>query len=113
MLTASNNASKDVHDALAHHGISSTILTTAKQTGTDPVVLTMHTSKGMEFSRVVLFDMSDGSFPSAWASKGLAPEDRADQELRERSLLYVASSRARDELVVLWKGRASSLLASA
>ncbi|WP_139416176.1 3'-5' exonuclease [Agromyces laixinhei] len=110
VLTASNNASKDVHDALAHHDIHSTILTTAKQTGTDPVVLTMHTSKGMEFSRVVLFDMSDGSFPSAWASRGLAPEDRADQELRERSLLYVASSRARDELVVLWNGRPSELL---
>lgn len=113
VLTASNNGSKDVHDALAHHDIRSTILTSAKQTGTDPVVLTMHTSKGMEFSRVILFDMSDGSFPSAWASKGLAPEDRADQALRERSLLYVASSRARDELVVLWKGRPSSLLASA
>lgn len=110
VLTASNNASKDVHDALAHNDIRSTILTSAKQTGTDPVVLTMHTSKGMEFSRVILFDMSDGSFPSAWASKGLAPEDRADQELRERSLLYVASSRARDELIVLWKGRPSGLL---
>lgn len=110
VLTSSNNASKDVHDALEHHGIASTILTSAKQTGTDPVVLTMHTSKGMEFSRVVLFDMSDGSFPSTWALKGVAPEDRADVELRERSLLYVASSRARDELVVLWKGRPSAFL---
>lgn len=37
-------------------------------------------------------------------------EERADAELRERSLLYVAASRARDELVVTWSGRASALL---
>lgn len=29
---------------------------------------------------------------------------------RERSLLYVAASRARDELVVTWSGRRSELL---
>ncbi|KQM81288.1 3'-5' exonuclease [Agromyces sp. Leaf222] len=110
VLTTSNNAAKDVHDALDHHGIASTILSTAKQVGDRPVILTMHTAKGMEFSRVILFDISEGSFPTSWSLKGVAAEDRADVMLRERSLLYVAASRARDELVVTWKGKPSELL---
>ena len=32
--------------------------------------------------------------------------------LRERSLLYVAASRARDALVVTWSGERSALLGS-
>jgi hypothetical protein len=110
ILTASNNASKDVFDILEHHGVRSTLLNSAKQAGTHPVILTMFNSKGLEFSRVVLFDISDGSFPPQWSLKGVAPEDRADVLLRERSLLYVAASRARDELVVTWKGQPSALL---
>ena len=110
VLTGSNNASKDVHDALAHHGVPSTILNSAKQSGSDPVILTMHTSKGMEFSRVILFDISDGTFPSPWSLRGVSPEDRPDVILREKSLLYVAASRARDELVVTWSGEPSELL---
>ena len=37
-------------------------------------------------------------------------EDKADALLRERSLLYVAASRARDELVVTWSGDPSGLM---
>jgi superfamily I DNA/RNA helicase len=36
--------------------------------------------------------------------------DRADGELRERSLLYVAATRARDESAISWNGRRSDLL---
>ncbi|GAA1830308.1 UvrD-helicase domain-containing protein [Agromyces salentinus] len=110
VLTTSNNAAKDVHDALDHHGVASTILTNAKQSGDRPVILTMHIAKGLEFSRVILFDISEGSFPTPWSLKGVAAEDRDDVMLRERSLLYVAASRARDELVVTWKGKPSELL---
>jgi superfamily I DNA/RNA helicase len=39
-----------------------------------------------------------------------APEDRPDVLLRERSLLYVAASRARDQLLVTWAGQPSELL---
>lgn len=52
-------------------------------------------ASGMEFSRVVLFDVSDGSFPPAWAYKGLPGEEWADKDKQFRSLLYVAASRAR------------------
>ncbi len=74
-------------------------------------VMTMHSAKGLEFSRVVLFDISEGVVPNKMALQHTAPDERADAELRERSLLYVAASRARDELVVSWQGAPSPLLA--
>jgi superfamily I DNA/RNA helicase len=113
VLARSNNRAKHVQDALAQHGISAELLTNAKSHLTRPVVLTMHTAKGMEFSRVVLFDASEGSIPLPWALQEYAPEEMDDALLRERSLLYVAASRARDELVVSWKGAPSSLLLQA
>lgn len=75
-----------------------------------PLVMTMHRAKGMEFSRVVLFDVSEDSIPAGYAVGRLSEGDREDALLRERSLLYVAASRARDELVVVWRGRPSALL---
>jgi superfamily I DNA/RNA helicase len=110
ILARTNNRAKNVQDALAQHGISAELLTSAKSHLTRPVVLTMHTAKGMEFSRVVLFDVSEGAIPLPWALQEYAPEEVGDALLRERSLLYVAASRARDELVVSWKGAPSSLI---
>lgn len=76
-----------------------------------PVTLTMHKSKGQEFSRVIIFDVSEGTIPANWALQGLPEEEVADAKLRERSLLYVASSRARDGLVLVWIGAPSEFLA--
>lgn len=110
ILAASNNAAKKVQQGLAQRGVSVALLTQPRVTGGQPVVMTMHTAKGMEFSRVVLFDVSDGSFPPPWAYKGVPEEDKPDKDKQFRSLLYVAASRARDELVVTWKGAPSALL---
>lgn len=75
-----------------------------------PQLVTMHSAKGLEFSRVILFDVSDGSVPQPIALQGLTGTDLEDAILRERSLLYVAATRARDELVVTWAGKRSPLL---
>jgi len=67
-----------------------------------PAVMTMHRAKGMEFSKVVLAGI--GASLSATGTARLDAMDeaeRADAELRERSLVYVATTRARDELVVV------------
>ena len=76
-----------------------------------PVVMTMHRAKGTEFARVLLFGISAGSVPMPLREYAMSDEDLADALLRERSLLYVAASRARDELVVTWSGEPSGLLA--
>lgn len=110
VLASSNTAAKKVQQGLAQRDISVALLTQPRVTGGQPVVMTMHMAKGMEFSRVVLFDVSDGSFPPPWAYKGVPEEDRPDLDKQFRSLLYVAASRARDELVVTWKGSPSGLL---
>lgn len=110
VLARSNDRAASVRDALNRRGIPANHIKSAQAGGDRVVTLTMHTAKGMEFSRVVLFDVSDGVVPNAWVLEKASPEEREDVMLRERSLLYVAASRARDALVVTWNGKPSPLL---
>jgi superfamily I DNA/RNA helicase len=64
----------------------------------------------MEFSRVVLAGIDADHVPSQAAIRTAPEEEKAEAELRERSLLYVAAGRARGELVVTWSGEPSALL---
>jgi superfamily I DNA/RNA helicase len=75
-----------------------------------PVVMTMHRAKGMEFARVLIFGVDSSALPAQFALKNVAVADRADILQREKSLLYVAATRARDDLVLLWAGDPSELL---
>ena len=69
---------------------------------------TMHRVKGLEFERVVIASMNEGLIPlsAAIAGKG---DDAARQsaETEERSLVYVAATRAKKELLVLSYGSPS------
>lgn len=75
-----------------------------------PQVMTMHRSKGMEFAKVVLVGVGAKNLPRQYQIESLPEGDRADALQRERSLLYVAATRARDELVVIYAGDPSDLL---
>lgn len=75
-----------------------------------PLVMTMHRAKGLEFTHVLLFDVQEGAIPRALKDYDASPEDKADAMLRERSLLYVAATRARDLVAVSWHGRVTPLL---
>ena len=61
----------------------------------------MHRAKGLEFSKVVL--VGRGAWPNHLRDrmKGWDPSLQEESDLSERSLTYVAMTRARDELVVL------------
>lgn len=74
-----------------------------------PVAMTMHRAKGSEFAKVLLFGISKDSIPINLRDFSYSDDELKDALLRERSLLYVAASRARDELVVTWNGEASEL----
>ena len=76
----------------------------------EPVVMTMHRAKGTEFSNVVLFGLGAKSMPPSLKAYEYSEIDFQEAVARERSLLYVAASRARDELVVTWSGEPSDLL---
>lgn len=94
---------------LDDRGIRTDFLGDASKSGT-PQLVTMHGAKGLEFSRVILFDVSEGTLPLPIALHGLTGSDLEDAILRERSLLYVAATRARDELVITWAGSPSKLV---
>ena len=73
---------------------------------------TMYRFKGLEFQRVFLTSVGEGQVPHQRIEQyRLANPDRYRQEeQRARSLVFVAATRARDELVVSWSGRASRFL---
>jgi superfamily I DNA/RNA helicase len=75
-----------------------------------PVAMTMHRAKGTEFSKVLLFGIDQGAIPRPLRDEQYADDAWADALLRERSLLYVAATRARDELALSWSGDPSQLL---
>ena len=56
------------------------------------VLSTVHSAKGMEWDTVYVLNVIDGSFPSEFATS------RAELVEEERRLLYVAMTRARNEL---------------
>jgi superfamily I DNA/RNA helicase len=77
-----------------------------------PVVMTMHRAKGTEFSKVLLFGVNQGAIPRPLREEQYAEDAWADAMLRERSLLYVAATRARDELALSWSGEPSQLMSA-
>jgi superfamily I DNA/RNA helicase len=62
---------------------------------------TMHAAKGMEFRAVVVMACDDDVIPSQERVESVADEsDLAEVYNTERHLLYVACTRARDQLLV-------------
>ncbi|MFC6013016.1 3'-5' exonuclease [Nocardia lasii] len=96
--------------ALGERGITAEILDDTVPPENHVAVLTMHRSKGLEFRCVVLAGIDNEHVPSRPSVRGVPIEEREEAERRERSLLYVAASRARDQLVVTWSGQISTLL---
>ena len=109
VLTRSQDDRDRFVRGLGERGVDARALDKSVSTG-HPQVLTMHRAKGLEFSRVILAGVDEKHLPSPAALKSVPDEEQNEAYLRERSLLYVAASRARDELVVTWSGNRSELL---
>ena len=72
---------------------------------------TMHRAKGLEFRAVAVVHATDGLLPLRAAVHGASDEHQRDEAIRlDRRLLYVAMTRARDELLVSWHGTPSRFL---
>ena len=65
---------------------------------------TMHTSKGLEFMRVILPQFYQGMIPQNWALK--------DEEIlmRQRNVAYVAMTRAMHQLTIVYNGYRSQFI---
>jgi superfamily I DNA/RNA helicase len=102
---------KVIEDALGRVGI------TSSEIGADGGhagvrISTMHSSKGLEFERLAVVAVNADNLPNPAATTPASedPGQHALDVLRERCLLYVACTRARDELVVTSSGAPSPLL---
>jgi superfamily I DNA/RNA helicase len=113
VLTRSQDERDRFVRGLGERGVAARAVDKNAPTPGQPLVMTMHRAKGMEFSRVVLAGADEKHVPLPASLRNVPEEERAEALLRERSLLYVASSRARDALVVTWSGKRSELLGAA
>lgn len=116
VVARTNKLLDRIKDALANEGIDAHRLSDETEAPDGRVVLgTMHRVKGGEFRAVILTDISKGQVPLTSKAGAVTPEaqdptrHRLDIQ-RERSLLYVAASRARDQLRVHWNGSPSPFL---
>lgn len=99
-----------VVNGLAERGVQARNVGTEAVRPGQPVVMTMHRSKGTEFGRVLLFGLREGAIPAIAKDQEYDESARTDAELRERSLLYVAATRARDVLAITYSGDPSPLV---
>lgn len=89
-------------------GIPTFLIEQEPESATEPPgvrLATMHRMKGLEFPRVLLESVQDGTVPLMRMSGALTDQ----QTLQERCLFYVACTRARDELVITGYGEPSEL----
>lgn len=102
---------KPTQEALTRRGVVWRGLSEANASGV--VVDTMHSSKGLEFARLAVVGVNADALPLpvAVTPESDDPAQHARDVLRERCLLYVACTRARDELLVTGAGAPSPLLA--
>ena len=109
VLTRTNQRGEEIARQLAEHDVA---VSAGRRTSQErPVaVMTMHNAEGLEFTHVILLDVNAEALPQRYLFKGLAPAEVDEALQRERALLYVAASRARDMLLVSVVGEASELL---
>ncbi|MGV9973237.1 UvrD-helicase domain-containing protein [Nocardia beijingensis] len=104
---------EQIHQALRSAGIPTHLLVQGRA-ATDAVsVGTMHRMKGLEFRCLAVAGVGAAAVPAPTAVTP-ADEDHHTHERdirRERSLLFVACTRAREQLSVTWHGQVSPFLA--
>lgn len=101
---------KPAQDALTREGIAWADLDEESPAGVR--VATMHSAKGLEFARLAVVGVNADAVPLPIAVTPAAEDEMQHgyDVLRERCLLYVACTRARDELIVTGSGPPSALL---
>ncbi|MCC7334631.1 MAG: UvrD-helicase domain-containing protein [Pirellulaceae bacterium] len=71
---------------------------------------TIHRIKGLEFRCVLIVSVNAGIIPCKFDGRDDDNVSQAQHKSRERALLYVATTRARDRVIISTSGKASSLL---
>jgi superfamily I DNA/RNA helicase len=116
VVARSNHELEAIERLLRQGGIASERTRTdeAELGAADAIRLaTMHRVKGLEFDCMIVASINDGLIPPTAAMESADPVERAVSDLEERSLLYVALTRARKEAHLLSYGQPSPFLRAA
>lgn len=102
--------------ALRNAGVPVQLLSEEADDGADEtpgvVIGTMHRAKGLEFKAVIVGGCDAQRLPNAYVLGQIVdPAEKAAAIDRERRLLYVSLTRARDEAWVTWAGTPSPFVA--
>ncbi|MFI3210506.1 MAG: DNA helicase PcrA [Peptostreptococcaceae bacterium] len=92
-----NNQEKDLESFLTSLSLSSEINDDDENDNDKVSLMTIHTSKGLEFPVVFLVGMEEGLFPISRAIKSMNESDIEE----ERRLCYVGITRAKDDLYMI------------
>ncbi|MGV0721043.1 UvrD-helicase domain-containing protein [Mycolicibacterium elephantis] len=103
-----------IERALNAAGIASVDLAHASENDDAVHIGTMHRMKGLEFRCVCVAGVSAKWVPAANAVTPIDDDKQTHQQdlERERCLLFVACTRAREELLITWHGEPSPFLAT-
>lgn len=113
VLTRTKRERDHLVRALGERGVSATPVDKQDIPASGPAVMTLHRAKGTEFARVLLFGVSESSIPKFFTGSNYDHQAQEENQLRERSLLYVGATRARDMLAISWNKEASPYLPKA
>ncbi|MFE1854701.1 UvrD-helicase domain-containing protein [Streptomyces sp. NPDC059489] len=105
---------RDVATALERAGLPAHVLGSSAP-GAGVRIATMHRMKGLEFRCVAVLGVSEGIVPmrAAITPADVDPQQHQEDIATELSLLFVACTRAREDLLVSCHGTPSPFLASA
>lgn len=110
VFASTNSRVKDALAILTNSGLSCQELTEFDGRPNQLIKLgTFHRSKGLEFKVVFLLDLSASSFPLRQLA-GQSETEHKERQALQLSQLYVAMTRARDRLYVLYSDEPSDVL---
>jgi superfamily I DNA/RNA helicase len=113
-LIARTNDLVNQYDGALRSGGHETYLirrSSAEDRRTDGIRLaTMHRVKGLEFDYVIVAGVNEGIVPLPQAIRAEGAYEKEVNETRERSLLYVAVTRARQSVLITCTGKPSPFL---
>jgi superfamily I DNA/RNA helicase len=110
LVARTNKLVRDCYQGLLKDlGVAYTLLDKHRE-GKGVRLATMHRVKGLEFPVMILASINAGVMPLYLKDVDGDPAAKAEHDGRERSLLFVAATRARDMLIVTSWGNRSSFL---
>jgi DNA helicase-2/ATP-dependent DNA helicase PcrA len=92
---------KDIHEFISRLAELEKLIKSPVKGSRDITLSTIHSSKGLEYDKVVIIDAVEGQFPSQEAISALDDENNRTLMEEETRLFYVGITRAKHELEII------------